>query len=136
MKQAMLRRRSLFWLIGVLVVVVIVALGLRVSYGPISFSSIRWKQSADEAGREVRYRMSSDLVRRMREQKWDLDRTLSELGTPDGGNLADPTRSQRQAPCRLIYILERPWSSPMADYYLSVKFDTDGKFMTASVHAG
>jgi hypothetical protein len=105
------RLRPVPLIVGALVLIACIILIVHVRTREIPFDSRRWKENPKST---VRYRMHRDLVQRMRTERWNYARTVSELGAH-----GDP-------PYHMQYYLGTRWSGP---WTLHVSFNRDGTLL-------
>src|SRR5205809_6972899 len=74
----------------------------KLNVGPLPFDAQRWAAARSHSD-TTRYRMSDDLLKRMGSEQWSLDRTLKELGGPEGG--AGWEVENRGGGARVLYLL-------------------------------
>jgi hypothetical protein len=98
----------------------------RINAGPLPFDPQRWA-AARSYSDTTRYRMSEDLLKRMRSEQWSLDRTLRELGKPESGAGWEP--GNRELGANLFYGLGEKPSPVNGGFYLLLRFDENGRLI-------
>lgn len=100
----------------------------------ITFDEVVW-QATDPSQSNLRYKMSADLIRLAKVERWNREKIVKKLGRPDMSDI-EILEGKSVQNMSITYQLGKRSLGPfnLNSFYLHVRFNMDSSLLSISVH--